>query len=150
MISDSIYLEKVEMTATSDKDGKLQFKGLGAGVYTIEETIVPDGYNKAPNVIVEIKCDVPDAVVEGNETAKWSVGNLTSTHLDDKGETVKDASLTRVEDGKSVIGLYNVTIVNVSGALLPSTGGIGTTIFYAVGIILMAGAVFFVVRKRRA
>ena len=149
-ISDSIYLEKVEMTATSDKDGKLQFKGLGAGVYTIEETIVPDGYNKAPNVIVEIKCDVPDAVVEGNETAKWSVGNLTSTHLDDKGETVKDASLTRVEDGKSVIGLYNVTIVNVSGALLPSTGGIGTTIFYAVGIILMAGAVFFVVRKRRA
>ena len=44
-----------------------------------------------------------------------------------------------------------VHVVNESGVQLPSTGGIGTTIFYAAGIILMAGAVFFVVvRKKNA
>lgn len=47
-------------------------------------------------------------------------------------------------------GVDEVKVLNQTGALLPSTGGIGTTIFYAVGIILMAGAVFFVVRKKRS
>lgn len=53
-----------------------------------------------------------------------------------------------VNDGVYAEGGINVE--NSAGALLPSTGGIGTTIFYAAGIILMAGAVFFVVRRKRA
>ena len=42
-----------------------------------------------------------------------------------------------------------VTVENSKGIQLPSTGGIGTTIFYAAGIVVMAGAVFFVVRSRK-
>ena len=43
----------------------------------------------------------------------------------------------------------NVTIVNKKGTLLPSTGGIGTTIFYAVGGVLVVGAgVLLIVKKR--
>ena len=42
-----------------------------------------------------------------------------------------------------------VQVINSTGTILPSTGGIGTTIFYAAGIVVMAGAVFFVVRSRK-
>ena len=43
------------------------------------------------------------------------------------------------------------TIVNNTGAVLPSTGGIGTTIFYIVGgILLVGGAVMYITRKRVA
>jgi fimbrial isopeptide formation D2 family protein/LPXTG-motif cell wall-anchored protein len=42
-----------------------------------------------------------------------------------------------------------ITVVNNSGTLLPSTGGIGTTIFYIVGAILVIGTgVVLVTRKR--
>ena len=42
-----------------------------------------------------------------------------------------------------------VVVENSKGAILPSTGGIGTTAFYAAGIVVMAGAVFFVVRSKK-
>lgn len=53
-------------------------------------------------------------------------------------------------DAGAVKNPNDVIVINYSGATLPSTGGIGTTVFYAAGIILMAGAVFFVVRRKRA
>ena len=51
------------------------------------------------------------------------------------------------EDGTYKEG--GVQVINYTGTILPSTGGIGTTIFYAAGIVVMAGAVFFVVRSRK-
>ncbi len=131
----------VKLVAVSDENGKLTFGGLGAGVYTIEETGVPAGYNKAENIVVDIQCTVPTVIEDGSETATWTLGDATTKILVDGVEkaaaTVKGA-------------VYALTIVNMTGAQLPSTGGMGTTIFYAAGIILMAGAVFFVIRRRRA
>ena len=40
-------------------------------------------------------------------------------------------------------------IANQTGALLPSTGGIGTTIFYVLGGLLVVGAVVLLVTKKR-
>ena len=40
-------------------------------------------------------------------------------------------------------------VVNQSGAELPSTGGIGTTIFYVVGGLLVVGAGIVLVTKKR-
>lgn len=42
-----------------------------------------------------------------------------------------------------------VHVVNETGALLPSTGGIGTTIFYIIGGILVVGAFVLLVAKKR-
>ena len=41
-------------------------------------------------------------------------------------------------------------VVNNAGSVLPSTGGIGTTIFYAIGAILVIGAGVVLVSRRRA
>lgn len=71
--------------------------------------------------------------------------------LDGRQEIALNASnKTTYESGK-----YNqaenggVQVINVSGTLLPSTGGIGTTIFYVVGGGLMAAAVVLLVLKKR-
>lgn len=129
----------VSMTGTTDKDGKLTFKGLGEGTYTIEETKVPEGFNKALNVTIVIEAKRPAEVIDGTEKAEWTVGDGST-----KGVTLE------LNDGVNYSAEYKTTIENRAGSLLPSTGGIGTTIFYAAGIILMAGAVFFIVRRKRA
>lgn len=44
---------------------------------------------------------------------------------------------------------YTKTIENLTGPELPETGGIGTTIFYVLGSVLVVGAVVFLVAKKR-
>ena len=47
-------------------------------------------------------------------------------------------------------GVDEVKVLNQTGTELPSTGGIGTTIFYVVGGVLVVGAVaLLIVRRRR-
>lgn len=59
-----------------------------------------------------------------------------------------DANLTAtIENGKWTAG--GVHVVNNTGAELPSTGGIGTTIFYIAGAVLVLGASVLLVTKRR-
>ena len=61
---------------------------------------------------------------------------------------MRDANLTStIENGKWTAG--GVHVVNNTGAELPSTGGIGTTIFYIVGAVLVLGASVLLVTKRR-
>ncbi len=55
--------------------------------------------------------------------------------------TYKEETLTNVSD------LF--TIENQAGSVLPSTGGIGTTIFYIIGAILVIGAGVVLVTRRR-
>ena len=61
---------------------------------------------------------------------------------------VKEANLDATVDG----GIWHeggVHVVNKAGSLLPTTGGIGTTIFYALGGALVLGVIaVFLARKR--
>lgn len=118
------------VTMTTDASGVLSLEGLKAGTYTITETEAPSGYNKLANPITI------NIGWTGNDTGEeWNcVWNITKD-----GEKVPESN-----NGRVVIAVPNNT-----GTELPSTGGIGTTIFYVIGGILVIGAGILLVTKRR-
>ncbi|MBQ6583069.1 MAG: LPXTG cell wall anchor domain-containing protein, partial [Mogibacterium sp.] len=46
-------------------------------------------------------------------------------------------------------GTFDLTIENQKGAHLPTTGGIGTTLFYRFGAILVVGCGIVLVSRKR-
>lgn len=121
-------------TLISDENGLIDVDGLDAGTYTLTETKAPAGYNKlADPIILTITSSIGEDGILTELKASYTANGKTDVH---NTGAVKET------------GIVSLEVTNNSGAQLPSTGGIGTTIFYAVGIILMAGAVFFVVRRR--
>lgn len=128
---------QVSMELTTGEDGKISFTGLGAGKYTLTETVTPAGYNTIAPMEFTIGFEAPASVADGTEACKWTFTGLNGFNI----TTVNDAA------GNGEIG--SADIVNVSGTLLPSTGGIGTTIFYVVGgILVLAAAILLIVKKR--
>ncbi len=107
----------------TDANGHAKFSGLDSGVYYLEETEAPAGYNKLTE----------DVTVTISVTYD-SDGKITSTDV------------TSTNNGQYV---HTENIDNKKGSLLPSTGGIGTTIFYIIGAILVIGAGIILVVKKR-
>lgn len=131
---DTVTKETVPATFETEayvKDGVLKIEGLGGGTYTITELVAPDGYNllTAPITITISASNVTF------ESCTWSIKNGdTELNVDTNDNT-----------------LYLLTVINKAGSTLPSTGGMGTKLFYTIGGILMAGAaIVLVVRKRRS
>lgn len=107
---------------TSDNNGNVSISGLDAGEYYLKETKAPDGYNKLTDDIrVELTKEYNESTNVG--TAFFAYSNVTK---EDK-----------------------VEVENNAGTTLPSTGGMGTTVFYVVGGGLMAVAVVLLVTKKR-
>ena len=125
--------------------GKAVFKvsGIDAGTYWLEETKAPVGYNlPAP---AETKITITAKITDNNGVA-GKEDALTYLNISVGEEVVNPEA-----PGNGVLadGIVNTTIENNKGATLPETGGIGTTIFYALGGLLTVGAVVLLVTKKR-
>lgn len=117
--------------------GKLNITGLNKGVYYLYETKAPDGYNR---ITEPIKIEITEATTKKDSNGTFSVKTL-KYKINDGDE----------QNGTTTNGVIEANVENTSGSTLPSTGGMGTKLFYAVGGILMAGAaIILVVRKRRS
>lgn len=114
----------------SGANGKFVVTGLAEGTYTLTETVAPAGYNLLEEPIT-IK-------VEATYGADGKITGMTVTMDTD----------TPVSSDKGT-GIFAPEIANFSGATLPSTGGMGTTIFYTLGGVLVVGAAILLVTKKR-
>lgn len=128
--------EMINVILESNSEGLFSITGLDDGIYLLREIKAPDNYN-LPETDFTV---VIDATTSNGQ--KWNGSEAALTDLD---VTVDGKNGTPdVGDGTA-----NITIANNKGATLPSTGGMGTTVFYTVGAILMIGAgVTFIARKR--
>ncbi|MDO4619533.1 MAG: SpaA isopeptide-forming pilin-related protein [Lachnospiraceae bacterium] len=122
-------------TATTDATGYMNFKGLDAGTYTLQETQAPDGYSlNSQKHTVKI-----EAFYNENGTLKsYSIeidGKNTSTYEATYDSTNKD-NITEIHE-KAV---QSTEIKNTKLNQLPSTGGIGTYLFTIIGVAIMAAA----------
>lgn len=104
---------------TPDK-GKFVIAGLDADTYYLEEIKAPDGYNQLKDPVKV----VITATIAGDKT-----GRATITYNETATGTVR--------------------IENQTGVELPSTGGIGTTVFYVIGGLLMGVAVVLLVTRKK-
>ena len=122
---------------TTPKSGAIVILGLDKGEYSISEKEAPQGYN-ALTAAVTLKVDETEAALTENVTFS------DTTAVFKKGETDTYGSTTVMIANTSVLGVLNQT-----GTELPSTGGIGTTVFHIVGAVLILSAGIILVSKKR-
>lgn len=129
---------------STDAEGKLYIIGLASDVkLNVTEFKAPDGYNKLLDS-EELEPQVLTEEVFTTSGARYydEDGNLVS-------ESSTNTTTKTVEKNLSALDEHALEITNQRGTLLPSTGGIGTTIFYVVGGILVVAAGILLVTKKR-
>jgi fimbrial isopeptide formation D2 family protein/LPXTG-motif cell wall-anchored protein len=131
------------MTATTTDDGRMFFNNLEAGTYTLTETKAPAGYVKDSTehtVVISAEYD-DDGLLKSYTITIDGVATSTYTATTE-GEEIK--TIDKGANNESFL------VNNKKGAELPSTGGIGTTIFYVAGIVMVLGAAAIVIARRKA
>lgn len=133
---------KQTIRVVKSEDGtRFTFKGLDDGKYVLTETTTPNGYNTIAPI---------EFTVAADHTITWDGDKATTrnTVLTSLTGTAASGEITfTANENKDEL---STNVINKSGSILPSTGGIGTTIFYIVGGILMVGAAVLLITKRRA
>lgn len=124
---------------TSDENGLFNIAGLDDGTYFLREIQAPNGYNLLEE---DVQLVITATTANGQD---WNSGIATDaltglTIAVDNGDA---------QDGVLDTGIVKVTVENNQGATLPETGGMGTTLFYIIGGLLVVGAgILLVVRIR--
>lgn len=136
------FNEDMNVIMTSDAEGAFGVAGLEDGTYYLLEIQAPDGYNLLEH---DLKVTITATTANGQN---WNgVANTALTALavqTQLGETAPVDGTGNVETGT-----VGIQVTNNHGATLPETGGMGTTLFYVIGSLLVVGAgILLVVRFR--
>jgi fimbrial isopeptide formation D2 family protein/LPXTG-motif cell wall-anchored protein len=121
-----------DIIGTVDEGGWITFTGLAEGEYTLTETKKPDAsYNDLEPINFKI-------TMNGNpdDGITWGVARETTTDLVTFAESSDKQYIT-------------AEVINTKGSQLPDTGGMGTTVFYVVGAMLVLVAAVLLVTRRR-
>ena len=122
------------ITVVKNEEGTIfTFSGLDDGDYRLTETKTPAGYNTIDPI--EFTVTAEHDVLSDNPALTSLSGNATT------GEITFTPNTTD--------GSLSTDVVNNAGSTLPETGGIGTTIFYVLGSVLLVGAAVLLITKKR-
>lgn len=134
--------EKEVAVVITEEGTTFEFKGIDAGEYTLTESKVPAGYNKVADIVITVSAtydaEAADPKLTSLTVTPDSFTVITTTTGEGEAATT---SYTGVIEGK---------ILNEKGSVLPSTGGIGTTVFYIIGTALVLGAGVLLATKKKA
>lgn len=108
----------LNVTETSDDNGKLSFSNLKPGNYTLEESKAPSGYQLLSEKL-SVKIDTQGKVSFSDVNVPNSV---TLSQEDNKNNQI------------------TVTIKNSEAGVLPKTGGSGIISYILIGVMLLMGA----------
>lgn len=123
---------------TGTEDDLFEFKGIDDGEYRITETQAPQNYDKLSEPIYFI--------VKADHTIESNDPKLESFSGDIKSGNVGTMEFT---PNKSE-GTLSTKVVNKPGSSLPETGGMGTTILYVAGAVMILAAGAFLVMQKKA
>ena len=129
-------------TMTCDAQGQLVILGLSTeSVLQATEVDTPTGYNQLAGTATITPVKTGEAITKSSKTIYYDAdGNVT----DEETETSYEKTTYNVELLKTAI-----VVVNQKGTELPSTGGMGTTMLYVIGAIIIAGAGVLLVTRRK-
>lgn len=119
-------------TIITPANGKVEFRGLKNGEYTLTETEAPAGYNKLASAI-GVKVNGQN---DGTDTTHATV---TITYNNDNGSVYGEHASNGV-----------IPVRNKSGVILPGTGGMGTIAFTVIGVLVIALGVAWTLKRKNA
>lgn len=119
-------------TITTPANGKVDFRGLENGEYTLTETKAPAGYNKLASAI--------GVKVDGQNNGTDTTHATVVIKYDNNNGSVYDQTASN--------GV--IPVQNKSGAILPGTGGMGTIAFTVIGVLVIALGVAWTLKRKNA
>ena len=141
--------KKWDGVVSTDTDGQMLMEGLKAGTYYLKETAAPDGFTLNDTVYTIV---IAETLNENGTLKSWTITINGDTIIDGDGNKVTKVNEFTVDNEgtatKTAEG--SVDIINTKISTLPSTGGIGTTIFTIAGcaIMIVAAGLFFATRRK--
>ena len=126
-------------------------RGVDKGTYILREKTAPAGFKVLGHDIefsinAVILPDIDDDLAQTwTTTAKDALKQFTAKLLADIDNAVIGFDYSAPSDSTVTLDIVNTKVYD-----LPGTGGIGTTIFYIAGGVLVAAAIVLIVVKRRS